>query len=110
MTTRGGQYRHYITIQQRVDAVDGFGQPQPTWSTFAQVFAAVEPLNGREFFAANQFETEVTVRIKIRYLSGVTTKMRVNWSGKVYDIKSIINISERDKIMQLMCREGTNDG
>ena len=90
MTTRAGIYRHKITIQERTDVTDSFGQPQPTWSTFKTWFAAVEPLNGRELFTANQFESEVTTRIRMRYLTGVTTKMRISWNGKIYNIREIV--------------------
>lgn len=110
MAARGGTYRHRITIQQRIDVADEFGQPQPTWSTFKQVFAAVEPLNGRELFTANQVEGEVTVRIRMRYLAGVVPSMRVSWDGRLFNVKYVINVGERDKIMQLMCGEGLNDG
>ena len=110
MAVRNGRYRHKIIIQQVSESIDSFGQAIKTWSTFSQPFASVEPLQGREFFSANQFASEVTVRIRLHYLTGVTTKMRVSFDDRIYNIQSVINPSERGREMQLMCSEGVNDG
>jgi len=110
MAVRSGIYRHKITIQQPTESVDAFGQAIKSWSTYAQPFAAVEPLRGREYFASQQFNAEITTRIRLRYLSGVTPKMRVSFDGRIYNIQSIIDVSERNRETHLMCSEGVNDG
>lgn len=107
---RNGAYRHKITIQTPTETLDGFGQAVKSWSTFATPFASVEPLQGREYFSSSQFQAEVTTRVRLHYLSGVTAKMRVSWDGRIYNIQSIINPAERNREMQLMCSEGVNDG
>lgn len=106
---RSGRLRHKVTVQTVSEATDSFGQAIKTWSTYAQPFASVEPLNGREFFTANADSSEVTVRIRLRYLSGLTTKMRVLWDSKYYNIESIIDPAERNAEMVLMCSEALQD-
>ena len=44
-----GQLRHRVTIQQATETTDGFGGVTQAWATFATVWAAVEPLTGREY-------------------------------------------------------------
>ena len=44
-------------------------------------------------------------RIIIRYLSGIVPKMRVKYGSRIFDILSVINVSERNRELQLMCRE-----
>lgn len=105
---RSGRLRHKVTIQTASEAIDSFGQAIKTWSTYAQPFASVEPLNGKEFFTANADNSEVTVRIRLRYLAGLTTKMRVLWDSRYYNIQSIIDPAERTAEMVLMCSEGLN--
>lgn len=107
---RSGRLRHKVTVEQVTETIDEFGQAIKSWSTFAQPFAAIEPVSGREYFAAQQVDSEVTVKITMRYLSGLTTKMRISWGGKIYNIQSIIDPAERTAMQTLMCSEGLNDG
>lgn len=107
---RSGAYRHKITIEEHAEALDSHGQAIKTWSTFAQPFAAVEPLSGQELFASAQYNAEVTTRIRMRYQSGVTPLMRIQYGSRIYNIEAIIDKSERTKELHLMCSEGLNDG
>jgi len=102
---RIGRLRHRVIIQQVAESQDSTGAPLETWGTFAEVWAGVEPLRGREFFASKQIQADVTTRIRIRYLAGVTPKMRVLWGSRVYLIDSVIDPEERHVEMQLMARE-----
>lgn len=105
-----GALRHKIIIQQPAGVRDSNGQMVETWTTFATVWASVEPLQGREFFAADQINSEITTRIRLRYLSGITQDMRISFDSRIYDIRSIIQVREIHHEMQLMCKEGFNNG
>jgi SPP1 family predicted phage head-tail adaptor len=85
---RAGKLRHRITIEAATVA-NVFGEEVETWTTFAEVWAAKEDLAGREFFAAQQTTAEVTTRFRLRYLDGVTPKMRINSDGVLYNIESV---------------------
>ena len=41
----------------------------------------------------------------MRYLSGITTDMRVNFNGRIFEIEAALNINERNKELHLMCSE-----
>ena len=58
--------RHRVTIEAPVDGVNEFGERVVTWSTVETVYAAVEPVRGREFFAAEQVQSEVSHRVVMR--------------------------------------------
>ena len=107
---RGGRLRHRVIIQTPTEVNDSRGQAIKTWATFATVYAAVEPISGREYFDAAQINAEITTKIIIRSLPGVTQKMRVSYDSRLYNIQSIININERDREMHLFCSEGLNNG
>jgi len=94
-----------ITIQQQSTTQDSFGSPIDTWTTVATVWASIEPINGKEFFAASQVNAEVTTRIRIRYLSGIEPAMRVLYGTRLYNIQSVIDYKESHAEMQLMCKE-----
>jgi len=48
---------------------------------------------------------EVTGKISIRYLAGITPKMRVKHGNRIFDIVSMINPEERNRELQLMVKE-----
>lgn len=102
-----GDLRHQITIQQMADTTDDYGTPVETdeWNTFATVWAAINPLTGREYIQTQNVIPDLTATIKIRYLPGVTTRMRVLYGTRVFDIKAVIDVEEHHREMQLMCAE-----
>ncbi len=100
-----GRFRHRITLQELVTGQDEAGQPVDMWQDVATVWAAVEPLRGREYFAAQQVQAEVTTRIRIRYRRGIRPEMRVLYDGRLFNILSVIDPEERHVELQLMCRE-----
>lgn len=102
---RAGKLRHWITIQHRTDTRDSYGEPIPAWTTYDQVWASIEPIVGREYFASKETRSQSTHRVRIRYRSGVTTKMRIYWDSRYFDIESVLNLEEKDRELVLMCVE-----
>lgn len=107
---RPGKLRHRITLQQVTRTPDGIGGYTETWTDVATVWAAVEPLRGRELFDAEQVQSEITHRVRIRYRSGVDSSMRVRFGARLFRIQSVIDVDERHREIQLMCQEVGTDG
>ena len=108
-----GRLNKRIIIQQLVTgspAVDSLGEPNTSWDDLAEVWAAIEPLQGREFWAQQQIQAEITIRVRIRYLSTVTARMRVLYKSRILDIHSVIDPKEKHEEQQLMCSEGVTNG
>ncbi len=103
---RAGKLRHRLIIERPQQSRSTSGAPVETFITFAQVWGAVEPLRGREFFAAQEIHSEVTTRIRIRYLAGITAAMRVIWSSRTFLVLyPPIDQESLHREMQLMCKE-----
>ncbi|MBI4800635.1 MAG: phage head closure protein [Desulfarculus sp.] len=104
---RAGALRHRVAIQQPVTSTpEGQAEPVVTYVPFAlDAWASVEPLNGREFFAAGGRQAEVSHRVRLRYLAGVKADMRVLHEGRALDIKAVIDPQERHRELVLMCLE-----
>jgi SPP1 family predicted phage head-tail adaptor len=100
-----GKLRHRITIEQVTETQDADGSIVEIWSPFAVVQASIEPASGREYLAAQSIQADVTHRIILRFLTGIVPKMRVNYGSRIFDILSVINVGERNRELQLMCRE-----
>jgi SPP1 family predicted phage head-tail adaptor len=103
---QAGRLRHRVTIQQEAVIKGALGGQAKSWVDVVTVWEAVEPIRGREFFAAQQVNSEVTHRVTIRYRTGVTAKMRLVFQGRVLDISAPpIDVEERHRDLQLMCIE-----
>lgn len=106
---RAGALRHTLVIEQPTETQDAHGQAVPSWSTFATVPGSLEPLNGREIFAAAQVQAEITARARIRYLAGVTAKMRITFESKIYAITAVIDRELRHRELELLLAEGVTE-
>jgi SPP1 family predicted phage head-tail adaptor len=99
--------KHRVTIEQPVETQGADGSVVQTWGVFARCKAAINPLSGNEYFSAQAMQAEVSGRIWVRYVDakGVTSKMRVVWGNRIYEILSVIDYLERHKWIQLMVSE-----
>lgn len=94
--------RHRVDIQSVTIAND-----VETWANFATAIpAAIEPLRGREYWEAQKVNAEASVKITIRYRSGILPTMRVKWGTRIFNLISPpINTGERNRELVLMCEE-----
>lgn len=93
-----GEMRHRVWLQSRSESQDSEGGVVATWPTLAYLFAAIDPMTGREVEIAAQTQSLATHRITIRWqkLFGYAdlTKMRfVSNAGSIFNIEST---QERD--------------
>lgn len=104
-----GKMRHRITFQQFSGEVDGYGDPlqsdDASWEVVATVWAAIDPISGREFYAAEQSQSEVSHKVRCRYLAGLDTAMRIVKGPRKFKIISIIDWEERHESLLIMCKE-----
>ena len=87
------------------------GAVTPTWQLFAEVWGAVEPLSAREFRESQANQSEISARVTIRHLPGVTAAMRVVHRGQTYNIRGVL--SDRDsgiEYLTLPVSVGVNEG
>lgn len=100
-----GKLRHRISIEESMVSRDSFGAEVSEWVQFAKVWADASPVSGREFDAFKQINAEITAKITIRYLEGVSTEMRVILGERIFEIGSVINPEEKNISLILMCKE-----
>jgi SPP1 family predicted phage head-tail adaptor len=102
---RAGELRSRVALQTATETQDDYGAPVPSWATTATVWGEVVDLSGREYFAAQQVNAEVSTRIRIRYLAGVVPKMRAVANGRTFDILAVLDPDGRKRELHLMCKE-----
>ena len=96
-----GDLNKRITIQQASITPNTNGFEVETWTDFKTVWANVSNLFGREYYAAKEVKAETTVKFTIRYISGLTTDMRIAFNGKTYNITFIDNIKYSNSYIQI---------
>ncbi len=105
-----GRLRHSITIEQPPVTQDSTGGVYGDWTTFRAVKAEVIPAGGSERDMGGGYQAQSGYVITMRYVSGVTTVMRVNFNGKRMNIDNINNVKERNRVLVLTCTEGVTHG
>lgn len=104
-----GKLRHRVTLQEETRVSDGGGGYTLGWANLAAnptVWAAIEPLTGREYLQARQLAQAVTHRVTLRHRGDVTAGMRLVKGARVFNIRSVIDPGERGRWLELMCEEG----
>ncbi len=107
---QAGRLDTLITIEQKSYARTEFNELVDEWEYFAQVWASVNDISGREFLASGGIQTEVTTKIYLRQIAGVTAGMRVVDGSDIYNIIAPLGRDRRSNLMTLMCSRGLNNG
>lgn len=94
-----------VVIQFPSTTQDAYGQPVVGFTTLATVWAAVEPLTGRALFASKQAQSEITLKVTIRYLATVEEDMQVVYGPHTYTILYLIDPAMEHSSLELMCSE-----
>lgn len=103
---RAGKLRHRVEVQEnRYTTQDAHGAPVTEWTTFAVVWAAIEPMGGSEAMVANQVNAAGTHKVTIRGGTTVTPKHRVRTETRVFDVNAVTDTEERGRETILACTE-----
>lgn len=103
--------RHRVTIEQVTETRDADGGVVTTWAALhSKVPAEIVPLSGREFIAAQAAQAGVNARMTIRYVDGITPKMRVVHGPDIYNIEAVLPDPTLRRHLTLMVSTGVNNG
>jgi SPP1 family predicted phage head-tail adaptor len=106
---QAGQLRHRVTFKSKTVTKNTFGEEVITWATVAAVWAAIDPLSGRELVLQQRTESILTHRIRIRRRTDLDPTMRVHEGNHIYQIDSILDANKPGE-MVLMCTEVVANG
>ena len=101
-----GKYRHRVEIQEGLNTRSASGAVSgQTWITFCYMWMSIEPLSGREYFAAAQSQSSVSHKLAGRYRAGIKTYFRAVWNNRIFNILSVLNTKEENRELVLYCSE-----
>lgn len=117
-----GRLNQRVTLQAKTVTRGAGGEEVPAWATVAETWAEVEPLRGREFFAAQGAQYACDVKVRMRCRSDVAVgkpmilyaagwrELRIVWKGQPHDVTSVIDVKGRGETLELLCVAGVRDG
>lgn len=97
-----------ITLQNRDIAPPDFGSPdfdETFTNTLEDVRAILQTKRGKVLFDGVSIDQNVTHRICLEFVAGVTSETWVLYNGRRFDILDVENVGEQGQCLILLCNE-----
>lgn len=103
-----GKLRHKVSVQKLNMTEREGGGYDTEWETFANPYAWIKPISGTESLFGMQLQDSITHDIVIRYKASraITPEHRIKFGDRLFNIRSVINVEERDRWLQIRAEEG----
>jgi SPP1 family predicted phage head-tail adaptor len=102
---RAGTLRNKIEFITISDGQDEMGGTAEVETHFCYSMAEIKPVSGNEKFVANQVFTEATCQIRCRYVAGITTKHKIKFGDRKFNILNSQNKDERGIELYIIAKE-----
>ena len=103
---KSGSLRQTILIERATLTPDGSGGNTKAWVTHKTLRAKISPLSGKERVYASRLEANITHRLLIRYTTDILPSDRINFNGRYFNIRAILNIEEANRFIEISGEEG----
>lgn len=104
-----GKLDKRITIQKFSTIQNENGFDIEDWVDYKTIWASINNLWGKEFYAAKQVNMENTVEFVVRYsrdLENISIKeYRIFWNSRAFDITFVDNIKYENKWLKIKAME-----
>jgi SPP1 family predicted phage head-tail adaptor len=104
-----GTMRDRAAFSRLTGSEDDYGNAVEAWADLFTVWADVRETLGKEKVAAGAIEAANTATVRIRSSTqsrGITTADRVTFRGALWNIRSIIAVSNNGAMLELLCEKG----
>jgi SPP1 family predicted phage head-tail adaptor len=100
-----GDLNKRITLMYQTKVPDGAGGFTTTWTTAAEIYAAIWPVSAKETIEAAQATMTITHRIRIRYRANIKSSWRIKFANRYFNIVSIIDQNMQHKWLDILVKE-----
>lgn len=104
-----GKLKHRVEFYEETGERNHYGERISVWTLRYTRFASIEPLLGRELFAAETVQSKVEVKVRCRYFEGPTVNMQIRHGAKKYHIESAVPVEENGREWLFYCSRVVND-
>ena len=98
--------KHKLVLQKELRMPDNMGGYIKSWQDIGELWAEIKPIGGLEMLFAGKNRASVTHKIWLRYRPGVDASMRLVYEARVFNIRSVFNIDERNDMLEVLVEEG----
>lgn len=105
---RAGELNRRVTLLRPVTSIGAAGGVTVTYESAGRVWAKVKDVSGREFFAAQKVNAEITTTFLIRWRGDIGAEWRIRHRDRDYDIVALPEVGNRDEGLQIMARARTS--
>jgi SPP1 family predicted phage head-tail adaptor len=103
-----GDYRHRVTIQTPAQGTaDAWGATALTWADYQTCWAQIETAAPSEQTQGPKTRQQQGLTVRTHYIAVVTSKMRVRWGSRYFEIQGVENPNNMDRETVLSCSEVT---
>ena len=103
---KAGDMRHRASLQRKQRAPDGAGGSVITWQEYATPWCKITPKTGSERIYLDRLNAQGLSSVLMRYRSDIDEKDKFVFRGREYQIRSIINVEERNRYTELVIEKG----
>lgn len=98
---------HYINFLENISRDE---LQEPEWREKFSCYADIRPVNPLytrlvEPISFGHVVTERNFVILVRYHAEITDKLRISYNSRYFEIKQIINLSEKNKYLNIIAQE-----
>jgi len=102
---RSGSLKHKVEIHSYTELENDFSETVKSWVKLHDAYASILPLKATEKFVSKRTKSEVTHKVLLRYIPNINPNMRIVFGSRVFEIDSVLNIREENKILQIIATE-----
>lgn len=101
-----GELDERVSLQRLTPKRDGAGGATETWAEYAEVWAKVRPMTGRERENAARTEALSDYVVKIRYRADVRAADRIVWRDRELNVRFMKDRGPRELYLELEAQMG----
>lgn len=99
---QAGKLDRQIVLLAFSTTTDTSGGIVDVYTAFATVWADIRDLREKETFEAQQDNSEIITRFRIRYRNDINARDRVQWKGRQYEIIGVPSEIGRNEGLEIM--------
>jgi SPP1 family predicted phage head-tail adaptor len=100
-----GEFRERVSVQEEQRVTDTGGGVALGWQEVAEVWAAIDPLRGKENVQQEAVTGVGSYRISFRAGVVVTVAMRLVWRLRIFNIRAVRVLDARERLVEILAEE-----